>query len=151
MSAVQFDLTQDFPVGLERLWAALGRRDYIERKYLSLGSSSLRLLKFSADAQSIEVEIERQAPVARDELPVWARVLSGERQAMHHGTRWRRAGPDRIDVELDIQAAGLRVGAKGIGSVVEAPRGIRAWRCISTSEAPLRRSAPPSPACSRTS
>jgi hypothetical protein len=48
----RFELTQDFPVGLDRLWAVLGRPDYIRDKYRSLGSTSLRILKFSADAGS---------------------------------------------------------------------------------------------------
>lgn len=116
---MQFDLTQDFPVGLERLWSALGRPDYVEQKYRSLGSTSLRILKFSADAESIEVELDRQAPVARDRLPVWARVFSGKQQAMRHRTHWRRAGPGRVDAELDIRALGMPVSAQGTGSVVE--------------------------------
>jgi hypothetical protein len=120
---MQFDLTQDFPVGLDRLWAALGRADYVERKYRSLGSTALRILKFSADAQSIEVELDRRAPVAQGELPLWARVASGRQQALHQRTRWRRASPDRVDVALDIRAPALRVGAAGTGSVVESSPG----------------------------
>jgi hypothetical protein len=116
---MQFDLTQDFPVGLERLWTALGDADYVEKKYRSLGSTSLRILKFSADAELIEVEVDRQAPVARDQLPLWARVLSGNEQAMHHHTRWRRAGLARVDAEVDISAPGIPVSARGAGSVVE--------------------------------
>jgi hypothetical protein len=116
---MQFELTQDFPVGLDRLWAVLGRPDYIRDKYRSLGSTSLRILKFCADAGSISIELERRAPVARAKLPVWARVFSGEQQAMHHDTRWRRAGPERVDAELEIYALDLPVRAKGMGSVVE--------------------------------
>ncbi|MBS0442288.1 MAG: DUF2505 domain-containing protein [Proteobacteria bacterium] len=116
---MRFDLSQDFPVGLDRLWTALGQRDYVERKYRSLGSSALRLLKFSADAQAIEVGLERQAPVARDELPAWARVFSGKQQALHQHTRWRRTAPGTIAIELEIRAPSLHVAAKGTGSVVE--------------------------------
>jgi len=120
---MQFNLTQDFPVGLERLWTALGRADYVEQKYRSLGSTSLRILNFSADAESIEVEVDRQAPVARDKLPVWARVLSGKEQAMHHHARWIRAGLTRADAEVDISALRLPVSARGTGSVVEVSPG----------------------------
>lgn len=116
---MEFDLTQDFPVGLERLWTALGRADYIEQKYRSLGSTSIRILKFSADAESIEIELDRQAPVAKDELPVWARVISGTWQTMRHHTRWKRLGLGRVDAELDICALGKLVSATGTGSVVE--------------------------------
>lgn len=116
---MEFDLTQDFPVSLDRLWAALGRADYVEQKYRRLGSTSLRILKFRADATSIEIELERQAPVAKGELPIWVRVLAGTQQAMRHHTRWRRVSPRQIDAELDIRAVGTPVGAKGIGTVVE--------------------------------
>lgn len=116
---MEFDVMQEFPVGLDRLWAALGRADYVELKYRSLGSTSLRVMKFKADAETIEVELERQAPVAEDVLPLWARVFAGTRQAMRHHTRWRRVGRDRVDTELDICALGRRVSAKGTGSVVE--------------------------------
>ncbi len=116
---MQFDLTQDFPVGVQGLWSALGCVDYVEQKYRSLGSTSLRKLRFSADAQSIDVEFDRQAPVAREKLPVWARLLSGKKQAMHHHTRWRRAGGARVDVEVEISALGMPISARGTGSVVE--------------------------------
>lgn len=116
---MQFDLSQDFPVGLERLWTTLGRAEYVEQKYRSLGSTSVRILKFSADAESIEVELDRVAPVAREALPLWARILSGKSQAMHHHTRWRRAGPARVDVEVEVSALAMPVSASGIGTVVE--------------------------------
>lgn len=117
---MQFDLTQDFPVGLERLWTALGSADYLEQKYRSLGSTSLRILRFSTDAKLIEVELDRRAPVARDKLPVWARVIPGTQQAkMHQHTRWRRTDPTRVDAEVNISALGVPVSARGTGLVVE--------------------------------
>jgi len=116
---MQFDVTQDFPVGLDRLWAALGRADYVERKYRALGSAALRILKLRADADRIEVELDRQAPVARAALPAWARVLAGKRQAMHHRTRWTRADRDRVDAEFEFAARGLPVRARGTGTVAE--------------------------------
>ena len=119
MPVMQFDLTQDFPVGLDRLWSILGRADYIEAKYRSLGSTSLRLLKFKVDPRSIDVEVDREVPVARGQLPLWARVFIGERLTMHHSTHWRRNAADRVDTELDIDAPGLPVRAKGTGSVAQ--------------------------------
>lgn len=119
MVAVHFDLAQDFPVGLDALWATLGRSDYIEQKYRALGSTSLRLLKCDVDSASIEVELERQALVDRGDLPAWARILSGRHQAMRHHTRWRRTAPDRVEIELAIRASGLGVGAQGTGHVLE--------------------------------
>jgi hypothetical protein len=120
---MQFDLTQDFPFGLDRLWTALGRADYIEQKYRSLGSTSLRLRKFVSDARSIEVLLDREAPVALEDLPLWARILSGTRQAMRHHTRWERVGRDRVDAVLHIRALGRGIAAIGTGSVRECRRG----------------------------
>lgn len=117
-ATVEFDLTQDFPVGLDRLWKALGRADFVERKYRSLGSTAVRIRKLVATAESIEVEVDREAPVARDELPAWARVLSGPRQAMHQRTRWTRVGPRSADAELTILAPGVSASATATGSVV---------------------------------
>ena len=116
---MEFDLTQEFPVGLGRLWSALGRADYIEQKYRSLGTTSLRIRKLVRDADTIEVVLDRKAPVALDELPLWARLLSGTRQAMRHHTRWKRVSRDRVDAELDIRALGRGVVATGAGSVHE--------------------------------
>jgi hypothetical protein len=116
---VEFDLVQEFAVGLDRLWTALGRADYVERKYRSLGSTSLRLRKFVSDAESIEVELDREAPVAVEELPLWARVLSGTRQAMRHHTQWKRVSRDRVDAVLDIRALGRGLVARGTGSLHE--------------------------------
>lgn len=119
MAAMQFDVTQEFPAGLDRLWSALGRTDYVERKYRLLGSTSLRIRKFTCDAKTIEVELDRQAPVARDKLPIWARVFSGQTQAMRHHTRWRRVDPGRVDVDLEVRALGMPVRAQGTGSISE--------------------------------
>lgn len=116
---MEFDVTQEFPVGLDRLWAALGRADYVERKYRSLGSTSVRLRKFASDALSIEVELDRDAPVAVNALPLWARLLTGTKQAMRHRTLWKRVGRDRVDAVLDIRALGRGVVATGTGSVHE--------------------------------
>lgn len=116
---MQFDLTQDFPVGLEQLWTALGRADYVEEKYRALDSADVQLRKFNAGPALIEVQLDRRAPVARDELPAWARLFAGQQQAMHHHTRWRRAGPAEVDVEIDLSAPGLPVRARGTGTVRE--------------------------------
>ena len=118
-AAVQFDLTQDFPASLGRLWTVLGSADYVEQKYRSLGSSSLRIRKLVANAELIEVDFDRRAPVAREKLPVWARVLSGRDQLMRQHTRWRRTGSTRVDVEFAIALLGMPVGATGTGAVVE--------------------------------
>jgi hypothetical protein len=119
MATMQFDVTQDFPAGLEQLWSVLGRTEYVQKKYRWLGSTSLQIRKFTFDAVSIEVELDRQAPVAREKLPIWARVFSAEKQAMRHHTRWRRVDRDRVDVDLEIRALGLPVRAQGTGSIIE--------------------------------
>ena len=116
---MEFDLTQEFPVGLDRLWQALGRLDYVEQKYRSLDARAPRVLKFSADAQAIEVELEREARVAQDQLPLWAQAFTGTRQAMRQRTVWRRVGRRRVEAGFDIAALGRPVSARGTGSVVQ--------------------------------
>jgi predicted RNA methylase len=119
MAVVTFRLEQDFPTELARLWAVLGRRDFVEQKYQALGSTALHILKFDASERMIEVELERRVPATPEEMPAWARVLSGVRQTMHHHTRWERVSPTRIDAEVDISPVGKPVRVHGIGTVVE--------------------------------
>lgn len=114
---MKFSLDQDFPADPARLWAALGRRDYVEQKYRSLGAATLRILRFEVTRDSIDVELERSAPVARKVLPAWARPFVADRQVMRHHTRWRRADFTRIDAELDIWPVGLPVHAHGVGTL----------------------------------
>ena len=121
---MEFSLTQDFPADLGRLWTVFGRPEYTEQKYRSLGSTALRMLKFAASDELIEVELERKAPVALERLPAWVRVLSGEQQTMRHHSRWERAGPKQINVELDISPVGVPLHAHCIGSVVELSRSL---------------------------
>jgi hypothetical protein len=124
MADMKFRLRQDFPAGLARLWTVFGRPEYTKQKYRSLGSTALRILKFAATDKMIEVELERNAPVALEKLPAWARVLSGKRQTMRHHSRWERAGPKQINAELDISPVGVPLRAHCIGSVVELSRGL---------------------------
>lgn len=116
---MKFSLSQDFPAGLDRLWAVFGRPEYPERKYRSLGSSDVRLLRFEATPGLIEVELERKAPVARDALPAWARKFMRREQTMRHRTRWRRVSPVWAEAELDIIPLGRPVTAHGSGSIVQ--------------------------------
>jgi|GEM_PF-738705 len=119
MADMKFSLRQDFPADLARLWTVFGRPEYTEQKYRSLGSTALRILKFEATDEMIEVELERKAPVALRRLPAWARVLSGRQQTMRHHSRWERAGPKQINAELDISPVGVPISAHCVGSVVE--------------------------------
>ena len=116
---MKFSLSQDFPAGLDRLWAAFGRPDYPEQKYRALGSTDIRMLRFDVAADRIEVELERKAPVAWETIPAWARRLMQREQTMRHRSRWRRIGPARIEAELDIAPLGLPVTARGSGVLVE--------------------------------
>lgn len=120
---MDFDVTQDYPVGLDRLWQVLGRPDYVERKYRALGSASLRVCHFAADATTIEVDVEREAPVATDVLPSWARLLAGSSQTVRHHTRWTRIDRRRAQAQVEISAVGRNVGARGMGSVIQGSPG----------------------------
>lgn len=116
---MKFSLSQDFPAGLDRLWAVFGRPDYPEKKYRSLGSSDIRVLLFRVEADVIEVELERTTPVAWRTIPVWARAFLGRRQVMHHRSRWQRVSPTWVEAVLDIAPVGRRVSAHGTGSIVQ--------------------------------
>lgn len=121
---MKFSLVQEFPASLERLWSAFGQPDYPLQKYRALGSTGIRLLRFVATAELIEVELEREAPVAGDAVPGWARGFMRPTQTMRHRTRWRRVGPTQAEAELDIAPLGQPVAAHGIGSIAELGPGL---------------------------
>jgi hypothetical protein len=120
---IELNLTQDFPAGLDRLWAAFGREDYPRQKYFSLGATAVRTGCFSASAQAIDVELERDMPVDPRRLPSWARVLVGSRQTLRHRSAWRRTGPRQATAELHISPIGLPVQAHGLGTISETSPG----------------------------
>jgi hypothetical protein len=122
--AMEITLTQEFPAGLDALWATFGSPDYPICKYRALGATAVRMRRFRAGAQTIEVELERDTPVQRARLPVWARALVGRRQTLVHRSVWRRVGATRVDAELDIEPVGLPVHAHGIGSLRDAGDGV---------------------------
>ncbi len=116
---IEFTINQDFPAGLDRLWATFGRPEYPRQKYLSLGATEVCLRLFRASTQVIEVELDRDAPVDPNRLPTWARAFAASKQLLHHSTRWRRVGPARVTGELEITPVGLPVRAHGVGAIVE--------------------------------
>ena len=94
---MEFTLTQDFLAGLDCLWAAFGRADYPRLKYVALGATAVRLHRFNATAQVIDIELE----------PVCV---------------FRRSVTDRfgsVTAELDIWPTGLPVRAQGTAAIVE--------------------------------
>jgi hypothetical protein len=129
---IELNLTQDYPAGLDRLWAAFGRHDYPRQKYLALGAAAVRIGRFSATPQAIDVELERDIPVDPGRLPSWARALIGRQQTLRHRSAWRRAGPTRAIAELHIAAVGLPVRASASGTIAETSPGsshmVLAWR-----------------------
>jgi len=50
----------------------------------------VRLHRFSATAQAIDVELERVMPIDPSRLPRWSRAVVGSEQALLHHTVWRR-------------------------------------------------------------
>jgi len=120
---VNFEIAQDFPASLARLWEALGRRDYVERKYVALGSTSLQIKQFDSSPQRIEVRLERTLANAASGLPAWARWLSGQPQRLTHHTCWNRAGAKQVDVDLRVSTQDHAVDAHATGSVIELDSG----------------------------
>jgi len=129
---IELNLAQEFPAGLDRLWAAFGREDYPRQKYLTLGATAVRTGRLSATAQAIDVELERDVPVDPRWLPSWARMLIGSQQTVRHRSAWRRTGPTRATAELDVAPAGLPVRAHGQGTITETSPGttrmVLTWR-----------------------
>lgn len=122
-ASMQFNLTQDFPAGLDRLWVAFGRADYPQRKYVALGATAVRVRRFRATRTVIEVELERDVPVDKSLLPPWMRLLARSKQTLQHRTAWRRIGPSQAAAELDIVPVGLPVRAHASGTIVESASG----------------------------
>ncbi|WP_372526836.1 DUF2505 domain-containing protein [Piscinibacter sp.] len=129
---MEFSLTQDFPAGLDRLWAAFGQPDYPQRKYLALGATAVRVQRFHITARAIEVDLERDVLVDKSRLPLWTRMLVGNQQTLRHRTAWRRVGPSQVGAELDISPSGLPVSAHGVGTIIEPVPGttrmVLTWR-----------------------
>jgi hypothetical protein len=129
---IELNVTQDFPADLDGLWAAFGREDYPRQKYFTQGATAVRTGCFSATAQAIDVELERDVPVDPRLLPSWARMLIGSPQTLRHRSAWRRAGPTRATAELDISPLGLPVRADGLGTIAQTSPGttrmVLTWR-----------------------
>jgi hypothetical protein len=120
---MEITVTQDFPAGLDRLWAAFGRSEYPKQKYLALGATAVRVRRFQATAMAIDVEVERDVPVDKSRLPPWTRLLARTEQTLQHRTTWRRVDPKHVTAELDILPLGLPVRAHGSGTIVESTLG----------------------------
>ena len=133
---MEFTLTQDFPAGLDRLWAVFGRPEYPQSKYLALGATAIRMQGFHATSRAIEVALERDMPVDRSRLPLWLHWLAGSQQTLQQRAAWRRLGPKQTTAELDVRAVGLPVQAHGNGTLVEpgpdATRMVLNWCVTST-------------------
>lgn len=119
MDPVNFRLEQLYPADLRLLWAALGRREYVESKYRSLGSTDLHILEFNVNEHSINVVLERRIRISGETMPAWARVVFAGSHVLHHHTRWTRVDPRKVEVELEIWPLGVPVRAQGSGSVSE--------------------------------
>jgi hypothetical protein len=112
---MKFRISQDFPDSLDRLWSALGQRDYPARKYAALGSPDLQLLRFHATKRLIEVEFERTVRAALEVAPAWARPFMEGEQRMRQYGRWRRASSTRIEAELDVGLVDIPITAHATG------------------------------------
>jgi len=119
MDHVNFQLEQLYPADLRLLWATLGRREYVESKYRSLGSTDLHILEFDVDEHTINVVLERRIRTSDAAVPAWARVFFVGSHVLHHQTRWTRVDPRNVEVELEIWPLGAPVRAQGGGAVIE--------------------------------
>lgn len=111
-----FTVEQEFPVGLDRLWTAVGRADYVREKYRALGATEVRLRRFTATAGRIDVDLERDLPVALP-LPPGAGAPGASLRTLRHRSTWRRDAPDHARVDIEITPLGLPVDARGDGAL----------------------------------
>lgn len=139
MAEVAFALEHDYPAGLGALWLALGRREYVDSKYRALDGAPPRILRFHADAVTIDVELERIRAVVPAALPAWARGFAERAQALHQRSHWYRRGPQRAEAQLDVEPARLPLRAHCRGDVVERGPGCThmAWRVRVRCDVPL--------------
>lgn len=121
---MEFIVTQDFPAGLDRLWAVFGQAGYVRSKYRALGATTVQLRHFEATPQAIDIDLERDMPVDPSRLPAWSRALASARQTLRHRTLWRREGPARASAELDISVKGLPLHARGRATIAEVEPGL---------------------------
>ncbi|HET7862936.1 MAG TPA: DUF2505 domain-containing protein [Burkholderiaceae bacterium] len=125
-------MTQDFPAGLDRLWAVFGQAGYVRSKYRALGAAKVLLRHFEATAQAIDIDLERDLPVDAAQLPPWSRPLAGARQTLRHRTAWRREGPEQASADLDISVKGLPLHARGLAHIAQVAPGLTrmqiSWR-----------------------
>jgi hypothetical protein len=117
---IRFVSVQVFPFPLRRLWAACATPDYPLRKYEALGAEAVRIHRFEADEDSIEVDLVRDVPVDPRRLPAWSRRWAPSRQQLQQRTSWRRTSPDHADATLSIRLGRLPVHAHATGSLDEA-------------------------------
>jgi hypothetical protein len=133
---MDFSTAHDYPAGLDSLWAAFGQPGYPRQKYLALGATAVRVERFAADSQTIEVDVERVVPLASTRVPAWARRLVGREQRLRQCTHWRRVSSRRIEARLEIVPIGLPVQAHGTGTIVELNAGASRmsldWRVVSS-------------------
>ena len=111
-----FTMAQDFPVGVDRLWTAIGREDYVRAKYRALGTPALRLRRFQATAERVEVDLERDLPRAVP-LPPGLGATGHALRTLRQRSTWRRDARGEVQVTLEIAPLGLPLVAAGEGSV----------------------------------
>jgi hypothetical protein len=119
MHQFNFQLKHLYPADLGRLWATLGRREYVESKYRALGSTDLRILEFDVSAHTIFVVLERRVRNDADAVPAWAKIILAGSHVLHHQTRWTRVDSKSAEVEVEIWPPGIPVRAQGRGVIVE--------------------------------
>jgi len=116
---IQFSVEQEFRAGLDELWAAFGREDYVRRKYLELGATAVRVGRLRATPRSIEVDLERDVVIDKSRLPIWARALQGQTLTLRHRSAWRRADPTQVVAEIDVSSRHPPIRANGVGKIIE--------------------------------
>lgn len=121
---MKFSIDQDFPQGLDVLWAVYGEASYLQAKYHALGSVNIRVIESVTDDTDLRVVLERTIPAtAINGIPDWARKLISRDYVMRHENRCKRSGPAHAAVDLCITPVGSPVSITAQGSFSEPAAG----------------------------
>lgn len=117
---MKFSFDQDFPQGLDRLWAVYAQTDYLKAKYGALGSTHIRVLESVTTDKDLGVVLERTIPAADiNGIPDWAKKLISRDYVMRHENRCKRTSPTHATVSLRITPVGSPVSISAQGTFSE--------------------------------
>lgn len=112
------------PFSIDRLWALCSDPVFSEQKFLASGAESVSIHRFVATPTNVELELEHEACIGPCAMPNWFREWGGSRQTLRERTGWRRTGPRRAEMEIEIVPVGVPARIDGRGMACEPVPGL---------------------------